>query len=296
MLTGKGLSGLKLACLLGLSFWLTSCALLQDLGSLRLMTSPHLMLGNPSDARTRLGQPNNYLILKPQFAVSYNRDRGIPNWASWQLNASWLGPIERQNNFRADPSLPEDWPQITSQDYRDRRYDRGHLVPSGDRTASVADNAATFVFTNIVPQVPGNNRGPWSELEQYCRQLVGQGQELYIIAGSLGQQGRIGSAKVTVPSSVWKVIVVMPEPGLSAADVTAATRVIAVNIPNTPSVGSQSWRRFVTTVDEIEDLTGYELLSNVNQGVQRVIEGQKDLRSLQSMRLDGDGGGRSRLN
>ncbi|NJN32856.1 MAG: DNA/RNA non-specific endonuclease [Synechococcales cyanobacterium RM1_1_8] len=249
---------------------------LADLADLRLMTSPHLMLGNPSDAATRLELPNNYLLIKPQFALSYSRDRGTANWVSWQLNPDWLGEVDRQNNFRPDPDLPADWPVITSQDYRGRRYDRGHLAPSGDRTASIEDNSATFVMSNIIPQSPDNNRGPWSDLESASRQLVSQGRELYILAGPIGQQGRIGSAQVVVPQSVWKIIVVMEEPGLEAGEISEATRVIAVNLPNVSGIGNRPWQDFITTVDELEELTGFDFLSTVDDDVEAVIERRAD--------------------
>ena len=42
----------------------------------------HLTLGNPSGATTDEALPSNYLLQKPQYALSYHRDRGIPNWVS----------------------------------------------------------------------------------------------------------------------------------------------------------------------------------------------------------------------
>ena len=271
--------GFTLVTVLTATLLLTGCAGLLEFLDTGLATTPHLMLGNPSDASATEGQPNNYLMVKPQFALSYNRDRGIPNWVSWQLNEQWLGDTERQNNFRHDPELPEDWPTITSTDYRDKRYDRGHMVPSADRTASIEDNSATFVLTNVLPQASGNNRGPWNDLERYCRRLVRDGNELYIMAGHIGQKDTIGRARLTVASSVWKVIVVMPQPGLRPADVSAATRVIAVNLPNVSGIRDEPWQDFLTTVDDIEELTGLDLLSRVNAGVQQVIEGQVDLQA-----------------
>ncbi|MHC5833623.1 MAG: DNA/RNA non-specific endonuclease, partial [Nostoc sp.] len=65
-------------------------------------TSVNLLLGNPSGANASVTTPDNYLIVRPQYALSYNRSKGIPNWASWQLNKSWLGNTDRQNNFRPD--------------------------------------------------------------------------------------------------------------------------------------------------------------------------------------------------
>lgn len=255
---------------------LSGCGAVADLMEQRVAESPHLLFGNPSDAESRLDLPNNFLVIKPEFALSYNRDRGTANWVSWQLNETWLGDTERRDNFRHDPDLPEDWPVITSRDYRDRRYDRGHVAPSGDRTASREDNDSTFVFSNIMPQVPGNNRGPWNDLENYCRRLVRQGKELYIIAGPLGQKGRIGQAQLVVPQSTWKVILVLEQPGGDDWDVSPDSRVIAVNMPNLPSIESKSWREFRTTVDELESLTGYDFLSVLDSQTEAAIEGRID--------------------
>ena len=48
--------------------------------------SIHLTLGNPSNATGSVNNPTNFLMLKSQYALSYNRDRGEPNWVSWHLS------------------------------------------------------------------------------------------------------------------------------------------------------------------------------------------------------------------
>jgi endonuclease G, mitochondrial len=42
--------------------------------------SVHLLMGNPSSATDPAQNPSNYLNLKPQYALSYNREQNIPNW------------------------------------------------------------------------------------------------------------------------------------------------------------------------------------------------------------------------
>ncbi|PYS89332.1 MAG: hypothetical protein DMF64_18025, partial [Acidobacteria bacterium] len=86
-------------------------------------TSEHLTMGNPSNAVVDVNVPLNYLLDKPQYAVSYNRDRGTPNWVSWHLDPSWLGSAPRQNDFRNDPSLPAGWYQVQSTDYSGSGFD-----------------------------------------------------------------------------------------------------------------------------------------------------------------------------
>ena len=118
-------------------------------------------------------------------------------------------------------------------DYTGSGYDRGHIAPSADRTRNKADNSSTFLMTNMMPQVPEVNRGVWGDLEEYCRELVQQGKELYIVAGPVGRNGSIGrKEKIAVPAKNWKVIAVLDRQGLGMQGVNANTRTIAVIMPN----------------------------------------------------------------
>lgn len=237
--------------------------------------SVHLTLGNPSNASSI--NSNDYLMQKPQYALSYNNSKAIPNWVSWQLNKSWLGNAPRQNNFRPDDTLPSSWYHVKSSDYTNSGYDKGHMTPSADRNKTVADNSATFLMTNILPQSPDNNQGPWADLEDYCRELVNkQNQELYIISGGYGTKGKIAKEKVTVPANTWKVIVVLDRPGLGVKGVTSSTRVIAVVMPNSQGIRNKNWKTYRTTVRKIESATRYNLLSNVPASIQNVIENKVD--------------------
>ncbi|WP_342767435.1 DNA/RNA non-specific endonuclease [Hymenobacter nivis] len=191
----------------------------------------HLALGNPSGATTDVNQPTNYLLLKPQYALSYHRDRGIPNWVSWHLSAAWLGTASRQDDFRADNTLPSGWYRVTASSYSGSGFDRGHNCPSGDRTSTVADNSATFLMTNMVPQAPQNNQQTWAKLEDYCRTLVAAGNELYVVCGSYGNGGTgtngyqttLDNGRVAVPNRIWKVIVVLPVGANDVGRVTSST-------------------------------------------------------------------------
>lgn len=227
----------------------------------------HLKYGNPSRANS--DNYNNYLMEKPSYALSYNCKAGIPNWVSWQLNRSWLGIVDRADDFRPDAALPEQCYAVRPNDYRGTGYDRGHLTPSGDRTRSREDNSATFIMSNMIPQSPANNREVWRELEEYSRNLVLQGKELYIIAGGAGTAQKIAESKITVPEYTWKVILILDRPG---AEVTEQTRTIAVWIPNSEEVEHTDWRDYIVSVDEVERRTGYNFFATVPRRVQKIIE------------------------
>jgi endonuclease G, mitochondrial len=243
----------------------------------------NMALGNPSGAQANSSYYWNYLMQKGSYTVSYHRDRGTPNWVSWHLSTAWLGSATRTTSFSSDASLPSGWYRVTSSSYTNTGFDRGHDCPSADRTYTSGANAETFLMTNIIPQAPIHNQQVWANLEAYCRKLVNEGNELYIIMGSYGRGGTgnngymttIDAGRVTVPNRIWKVVVVLPVGSNDAARVTTSTRVIAVNIPNTNSVSSD-WGGYRTTVDAIETAMGYNLLSNVATSVQDVIEARVD--------------------
>ena len=237
-----------------------------------------LILGNPSGATPDIANENNYLMPKPQYTLSYNRSRSEPNWVAWRLDSSWVGSTPRQDDYRPDPSLPAGWYQVQASDYSGSGYDRGHMCPSGDRTNSVANNSATFLMTNFVPQLPANNQGPWEDFESYCRTLASQGNELYIIDGPHGNIGTVAGGHVVVPDVTWKVVVVLPNGSDDLHRVTKGTRAFGVIVPNHPPVDINApWRNFRVTVKEVERLTGYNFFNLVPINTQQIIESRHDV-------------------
>jgi len=247
-------------------------------------TSVHLTMGNPTGAVASTSYPSNYLMEKSQYALAYQRDLGIPRWVSWHLDRSWLGSAPRQDDFRADGTLPSGWYRVSNTSYTSSGFDRGHMCPSADRTSSIANNSATFLMTNMIPQAPDNNQGPWARLEDYCRTLVHQGNELYIICGSYGSGGTgsagyktsIDGGRIRVPNRTWKVIVVLPSGSNDVARVSTSTRVIAVNMPNSQGIRNNNWGTYRTSVDAIESAAGVNVLSAVSSSVQATIEARVD--------------------
>jgi len=248
----------------------------------------NLLLGNPSNAlHDSSASANNYLMDSGYYVLSYNRDRGEPNWVSWYVGSSSLGSTPRKDDFRADSTLPAGWYQVQANSYSGSGFDRGHNCPSADRTSTVAANSSTFLMTNMIPQAPNNNQQTWNNFESYLRSLVEQGNEIYVVMGSYGKGGTgskssettIDGGHVTVPAHIWKVAVVLSERSMYGVNdlsrISASTRVIAINTPNTNSVDSK-WQTYLTSVDTIEAATGYDLLSNVSISIQKALEAKVD--------------------
>ncbi|MCA1602909.1 MAG: DNA/RNA non-specific endonuclease, partial [Acidobacteria bacterium] len=238
-------------------------------------------MGNPNGATADLGQPNNYLMEKPEFSLSYNRDRGTANWVSWHLSDEWIGTLVRVDSFRADPQVPADWFRVSGFDYVGSGFDRGHMVPNADRDkeTSTPINQATFLMTNMIPQAPANNQGPWANLEAHLRTLL-PANEVYIVAGGAGTGGTgsngaattIAGGNVTVPAQTWKVALILPKAsGDDIARVNCSTQTLAVIMPNTQTINA-AWQDYITTVDAVESLTGYDFFSNLPDAVENCVE------------------------
>lgn len=122
------------------------------------------------------------------------------------------------------------------------------------------------------------------KLESYSRYLARQGNTLYIIAGGAGTGGTgengtmtsLANGKIAVPSSTWKIIVVLDKNNAGLNNINENTRVIAVVVPNEQGIKAKDWRIYRKSVDEIETLTGYDFLTNVTPEIQEVIEAKID--------------------
>jgi hypothetical protein len=140
-------------------------------------------------------------------------------------------------------------------------------------------------MTNMLPQAPDQNQGPWANMEQGLRDIAGTGKELYVVMGGHGTGGTgdnglketIAEGHVTVPNVTWKVVLVLAQGTDDVNRVTGTTRTIAVIMPNSntsngTNIRDDNWQDYIVSVDEVESLTGYDFFSNVADAVENGIE------------------------
>lgn len=244
-------------------------------------TNRNIRYGMPGEAKADPDSPNAYLIERPQYVLSYNDKTKISNWACWQLVKNDIGRTAR-GAFAVDKGLPKEFTPIAFGHYTGSGFDRGHLVPAKDRSTSDEDNDAVFVMTNIVPQSAACNQKGWNRFEQYCRELAEKGKELYIAAGPHGIGGTAsdGTKKltigknapfVTVPASVWKVVLVLDK----GANPTKTSRTIAVWMPNDDTV-TDDWASYRVSVAEVEKKTKLKFFPLVPDEVAAAIKEKPD--------------------
>lgn len=245
----------------------------------------NMALGNPSGAITSVVAVNNHLIVHPQYTVGYDNSRGTARWVSWHLSTAWRGDAERCDCFEPDPLIPSGYFAAWTGNYSNTGFDRGHLCPSEDRDGSDADNAATFLLSNIIPQAPQMNQQTWADMEAFARDQLADDNEVYIMAGGYGEGGtgsagsatQIANGAITVPARCWKVMVVIPEDSNDLQRIIAdGARVIAVDIPNKQNAVTLDWYDYRVSVDAIEANTGLDLLDLLPADVQEVLEEDAD--------------------
>ncbi|TAL68898.1 MAG: DNA/RNA non-specific endonuclease [Bacteroidetes bacterium] len=232
----------------------------------------HIELGIPYDN----SPSDDYLIFRTQYVLSYNKDKCVTNWVSWNLNSSWYGDVPRYSKkFITDSTLPPGFCRAKHSDYSNSGYDRGHLVRSEERTYTADNNKATFILTNVIPQTGDLNRGPWLALERYCEDLCkNNNKELYVVAGGIYHSTKKMKNKITIPDSCFKIIVILDK-GKKLKAVNSKTQIIAVAMPNINGIRNADWHTYISTVDKIEFSTGYNFLNKIPEPLQSKLEKKK---------------------
>lgn len=186
------------------------------------------------------------------YAINYRTDTKTAEYVVERVEYTPSG-VERVNDFKADTKLPSN---VRSEliDYAGQSYDRGHLSPAADNTASTSIMADSFLLSNMVPQNPANNRGIWKKLETQTRTWAKSYGPVYVVTGTLYNPvyKTIGIHKVGVPDFMWKVIVS-----------PSTNRAISFLIPN-QNVPAKDLPTFAMTIDNLESLTSLNFMPNLN--------------------------------
>jgi endonuclease G, mitochondrial len=141
------------------------------------------------------------------YAVAWRSDTRTSQYVTYQIDAADIsGAVKRRDQFADDPDIPAEIDAALS-DYAGSGYDRGHLSPAADNTASPEQMAQSFYLSNMLPQNPNQNRGAWRILEDRIRKLA-RTQNLVVTVGSHYEPGyeTIGTNKVGVPQYIWKLV------------------------------------------------------------------------------------------
>jgi len=162
----------------------------------------HVWQGAP-----KLKDGNNQYLCRVGYAVNYNYNTKVAYYAVEHIvPANLVKNAPRKDDFREDPEVPAQHRQ-TLADYTGMGYDRGHVAPAADMTFNAQAMSESFYLTNMMPQVPGNNRGIWKYLEENVRYWAQVKGEVYVITGALFEGEVKMMNKVAIPSHVYKIVI-----------------------------------------------------------------------------------------
>ena len=128
------------------------------------------------------------------YSFCFDKEKHCSIWVAYPLHSCYMGNVSRDDDWKYDPYWVEDtYEPDVSGTYRANSstastHDRGHHLPSEDRTKSSADNLTTFYGTNVTPQLAGLNRGKWKSLEADVRKWANN-DTLYVVTGAYFAEG-----------------------------------------------------------------------------------------------------------
>jgi len=218
---------------------------------------------------------STFYIYNPtgRYSVYYDTIHRQAAWVAYILTSGDVKSknYSRKNKFIVDNLIVEKgWPYSTTHDYTKTGYDRGHLLPSADRTIDQKENDATFVMSNISPQHPTLNRKIWNALEQDIRKIALKYDSLYIVTGpdlNLVME-RIGKNEVSVTERFFKTLLVKCD---------GEYHTVSFVIPNNSDISGTHWD-YICTVREAEQLLGYDFFHNLLVSLQEKIETAFDIK------------------
>ena len=210
-------------------------------------------------------------IARAAYALEESTTLKVPVWVAEHVTLKEVTGDAERGGFAAEPLL-EKGDRAELADYRDadtqgQRYDRGHQAPAGNHKASQRRMDETFYLSNMCPQQPSFNRQFWRELEARTRSWVRERGEAYEITGPIFWNGKtitpkytyttIGTNAVAIPTHFYKIIVAPVERGSTEYEA------IAFLAENQPHPRPFRFDKFITSIKNIEDLTGLDFMPNL---------------------------------
>ena len=218
----------------------------------------------------------NYNGVKRNYSLLYDSDKKAALWVAFAMNTGdYPWKVSRSDSWKADPAIPVDWQPSLASAYADgTTYSRGHQVASNDRRTTTEQTRQTNYYSNMTPQYSGFNGGMWSQLEGDIQKIgaaTSGSDTLYVVTGPIFGAGYTTAADkngtlCAVPTSYYKCIMKVSFSGHTPVSATGAAYLLEHK--NSGSVRQQK------TIDEIEQLTGFDFFASVPAALQNAAEAE----------------------
>jgi endonuclease G len=213
-----------------------------------------------------LPKSKNQIVHHKRYSLSYNEEHEQAEWTVHVLRSSDIKNAGYKRPYFEIYDMVNTG-AASWRNYKNSGYDRGHLVPAGDRRASLEDYNETFLTSNISPQRHDFNGGIWNRLEQKLRYYAQREDGIYIVTGSIlnGKLKSIGSEQVSVPEQFYKIIYKKSN---------GKEKMMAFLLPHQES--DRSIFDYLVPVDSIERLTSTDFFSQLPDELEDRLESGVD--------------------
>lgn len=207
------------------------------------------------------------------YSMCYDKSHKAALWVAYPLHKCYLGSLDRTDEWIYNPEIENEYQIFVKRAYKEYpTYDRGHQIPSADRTSTREMNAQTFYFTNQTPQIGQKlNQGIWQKLEEIIRKNYTCSDTLYVVTGAYFAHSNTkatdnNKVKVDVPTHYFKVLL-RTKSGMSGKWVNhckaSELQAIGFWLENKAYNETQVTKSHCKKVSEIEQLTGFTFFPDI---------------------------------
>lgn len=223
--------------------------------------------------RTDAPAPTDIVTLnRGEFAIGWSPSLQHPVWAAYHVvkEARFDPNLNSRPNFQKDRNVAS---SPAADAYVHSGYDRGHLVPNRAIVTRYGpdEQKKTFLMTNIAPQKPALNRGPWRELEQRIVELwTAKYGEIWVVAGTIPSPTRekLPNTSVAIPGQYYMLMLAQTPDGV---------RALAVILSQDDGLGYFPVHGIVT-INELEDMTGLDFLPEMPSFLKKPLKADRPTR------------------
>ena len=200
------------------------------------------------------------------YAVGFSDVTHTSVWSAFTVTAT-TSPnttCTRPSSFASEAGAS---PVITDGDYTGTGYDRGHMVPNAAMAywRGCTASTATFITSNLCPQIHGFNAGVWEQLESkvaginggssFTNGLIKKGNTVWVYCGPVFASSdlKVGTKKIDVPAKFWKTIIWKNSAG--------AIKTISFMFNHDATIPSANYMSYTTTIRAIQTATGLNLVA-----------------------------------
>lgn len=199
------------------------------------------------------------------YSLLYDTDLKMAYWVAYPLfKAAISGAVTRTDAWNFDPKIPVAYQANLSSGFDGGKvYDRGHQLPSADRTCDTKSNESTFYFSNMTPQIGKKlNQTIWADLEDKVRSWVDGTDTLFVVTGAMPPATEpIERQKgMAVPAYYYKAL---------ARKVDGVFRTIAFKMDN-KEYSDSNYMGTALSVEELEAQTGFTFFPTLDAAAKKL--------------------------